>query len=109
MPQLNPVALATRPSGIRYISQMANKMENILHLGIGEPQFDTPEHIVEAGCKAIRDGWTKYLPNAGIPAIREAISSQFNADYGFDTKPENVMVTVGGVQAVYSAILTQFL
>jgi len=104
MPQLNPVALATRPSGIRYISQMANKMENILHLGIGEPQFDTPEHIVEAGCKAIRDGWTKYLNSAGIEPLRGAISKQLNDDYGFNLKNENIVLTTGGVEAIYTSI-----
>ena len=55
---------------------------NIIHLEIGEPDFPTPRHIVEAGKRALDEGWTKYGPTQGFPELREAIASLYLADRG---------------------------
>ena len=77
----------------------AKKLEsmgkNIVHLEIGEPDFDSPEYVINAAKKALDDGFTHYGPSAGQPELREAIAvhqSEFN---GYSISPENVIVTPG--------------
>lgn len=106
MPSLSATAVSAKPSGIRIIAGLTVGMDDVLHMEIGEPLFSTPNHIVEAACKAMHDGWTKYLPNAGIQPLRKALSDQFNADYGLSTTSDNVVVTIGGVEAVYNSVRT---
>jgi aspartate/methionine/tyrosine aminotransferase len=77
----------------------------IIHLEIGEPDFDTPEHIVEAGCRALRDGQTHYTPTAGIPELREAIAADVSESRGIRVEPEQVVVTPGGKPIMFFAIL----
>jgi aspartate aminotransferase len=77
----------------------------IIHLEIGEPDFDTPEHVVEAGCKALRDGHTHYTPTAGIPELREAIAVDVARSRGIDVGPEQVVVTPGGKPIMFFSIL----
>ena len=77
----------------------------IIHLEIGEPDFDTPPHIVEAGCRALRDGHTHYTPTAGIPELREAIAADVARSRGIDVDPEQVVVTPGGKPIMFFAIL----
>ena len=77
----------------------------IVHLEIGEPDFDTPEHIVEAGCRALRDGQTHYTPTAGIPELREAIAADVARSRGVAVDPEQVVVTPGGKPIMFFAIL----
>ena len=77
----------------------------IIHLEIGEPDFDTPEHIVEAGCKALRNGHTHYTPTAGIPELREAIAVDVARSRGIDVGPEQVVVTPGGKPIMFFTIL----
>src|SRR5215207_7332598 len=77
----------------------------IIHLEIGEPDFDTPEHVVEAGCKALRDGHTHYTPTAGIPELREAIAVDVARSRGIDVGPEQVVVTPGGKPIMFFTIL----
>src|SRR5574341_656930 len=76
----------------------------VIHLEIGEPDFDTPEHIVEAGIKALRDGHTHYTPSPGIPELREAIAEHLTATRGTAVRPENVVVTPGGKPIMYFVI-----
>ncbi len=78
---------------------------DVVHLEIGEPDFDTPAHIVEAGIKALRDGETHYTPAAGIPALREAIANHVSATRRIDYAPENVVVTPGGKPVMFYSIL----
>lgn len=87
-------------SGIRKIFEMSQNVPGAIHLEIGEPQFETPEHIVAAGCKALRDGYTKYTPNAGITELREAIARHRTAEYGYQVKPNNILVGIGGVEVI---------
>ena len=69
--------------------------KNIIHLEIGEPDFPTPKHVVEAGKKALDEGWTKYGPTQGLPELRESIAAIFRAR-GNQVGPQNVCVVPGG-------------
>jgi aspartate aminotransferase len=77
----------------------------IIHLEIGEPDFGTPDHVVEAGCRALRDGHTNYTPTAGIPELREAIAEDVALSRGIQVHPEQVVVTPGGKPIMFFAIL----
>jgi aspartate aminotransferase len=77
----------------------------IIHLEIGEPDFDTPEHIVEAGCRALREGQTHYTPAAGITELREAIAADVARSRGIAVDPAQVVVTPGGKPIMYFVIL----
>ncbi len=78
---------------------------DVIHLEIGEPDFDTPEHIVEAGCRALRGGQTHYTPAAGIPELREAIATDVARSHGICVDPEQVVVTPGGKPIMFFTIL----
>jgi len=77
----------------------------IIHLEIGEPDFDTPEHVVEAGCTALREGHTHYTPTAGIPELREAVAFDIARSRGIEVGPEQVVVTPGGKPIMFFTIL----
>ena len=79
--------------------------QDIIHLEIGEPDFDTADHIVEAGCQALRSGETHYTPTAGIPELREAIAADVAKSRGIDVDPAQVVVTPGGKPIMFFAIL----
>jgi len=78
---------------------------DVIGLGAGEPDFDTPEHIKAAGKAAIDRGETKYTPTNGTPALRKAIVDKFKRENGLDYKPEQVTVGVGGKQVIFNAVL----
>ncbi|MBC7927435.1 MAG: pyridoxal phosphate-dependent aminotransferase [Bryobacteraceae bacterium] len=78
---------------------------NIIHLEIGEPDFETPAHIREAGKRAIDEGWTHYGPTQGYPELREAIAHHISATRGVTVKPQNVCVVPGGKPIIYFPIL----
>jgi aspartate aminotransferase len=77
----------------------------IVHLEIGEPDFATPGHIVEAGCRALREGHTHYTPTAGIPELREAIAADVARTRGIAVDPGQIVVTPGGKPIMFFAIL----
>jgi aspartate aminotransferase len=77
----------------------------VLDLTLGEPDFDTPEHIKEAAHKAIRDGKTKYTPAGGIPELREAICQKLARENEIEYRPEETVACVGGKQALYNVLL----
>lgn len=79
--------------------------QDVIHLEIGEPDFDTPGHIIEAGCRALREGHTHYTPTAGIPELREAIAADVAASRGVAVEPEQVVVTPGGKPIMFFVIL----
>ena len=89
-------------SEIRKMFEMAS--ENSINLGLGEPDFNTPEHIIEAASTAMRQGFTHYTPNMGIQELREAISDKLRIDNGIITTPESVLVTVGASEAIYMSM-----
>src|SRR5256885_5557487 len=72
------------------------KGKDIIHLEIGEPDFDTPSNVVDAGVKALKGGWTHYGPSAGLPALRKAIAEDVSKSRGIKVAPEEVVVGPGG-------------
>ena len=78
---------------------------DIIDLSLGEPDFDTPQHIKDAAKKAIDDNWSHYPPVAGYPDLREAICQKFKRDNNLDFKPENIVVSTGAKQSLANAIL----
>src|SRR5208337_4012561 len=77
----------------------------IVHLEIGEPDFPTPPHIVEAAARALRDGWTHYGPSAGLPVLREA-AAEYTARYsGIPVDASEVVITPGGKPIMFFVIL----
>ncbi len=86
-------------SEIRKMFEMAG--ENSINLGLGEPDFQTPEHIIEAASTAMTDGFTHYTSNMGILELREAISHKLNTNNGIQSNPESILVTVGASEAIY--------
>ena len=85
--------------------QLESEGKSIIHLEIGEPDFDTPENIVEAGVKALRDGWTHYGPSAGLPEFREAISANVEEWRGTGIEPGEVVVMPGAKPVMFFSIL----
>lgn len=79
--------------------------KEIIHLEIGEPDFETPRHIVEAGMQAISDGFTHYAPTAGLPELREAIARNSREVRGTDTDPANIVVTPGAKPIMFYVLL----
>ncbi len=98
-----------KPSPTVAVNTMANEMraagKNVIGLGAGEPDFDTPEHIKEAAIKAMRAGRTKYAPPAGIPELRQAVVDKLRRDNGLDYTPAQVAVGGGGKQCIYNALM----
>jgi aspartate aminotransferase len=78
---------------------------DVVHLEIGEPDFDTPENIREAAKRALDEGWTHYGPAAGMPVLREAIAADATQRKGFTVSPENVVVTPGAKPIIFYAML----
>ncbi len=78
---------------------------SIVFLGIGEPDFDTPEHIVDAAKDALDRGFTHYTPSPGIAEVREAVAADFERRLGFDVPPSRVIVTPGGKPVMFFTIL----
>jgi len=94
-----------KPSGIRKFFDIVATMDDVISLGIGEPDFTTPKPILEAGIKAIRNGETHYTSNAGIYELREAISDLLEEKYQVCYDPaDEVVVTVGVSEALYLAL-----
>lgn len=94
-----------RPSGIRRYFDIAATMDDVVTLGIGEPNFVTPAHIVDAGLQSLLDGNTGYTSNAGTFELRAAIAAHIRDRYGLSYSPhEEVLVTVGVSEALYLAL-----
>ncbi len=84
---------------------LAAQGRDIINLGIGQPDFRTPEHIVEAAIKALRDGHHGYTPAVGIAALREAVARRTLTTTGVEVSPERVLIVPGGKVTMYAAIL----
>ena len=85
--------------------ELARGGRDIINLGIGQPDFKTPPHIVEAAVKALRDGHHGYTPAPGIPALREAVAADIAARRGVDVDPARIVVVPGGKVTMFFAIL----
>jgi len=89
------------PSGIRRFFDIAATMDNVISLGVGEPDFDTPRMVVEAGVESLREGRTHYTSNYGTIELRRALSAHLERRYGVHYAPENeILITVGASEAV---------
>jgi len=84
---------------------LAAQGQDIINLGIGQPDFRTPEHIVEAGIKALRDGHHGYTPANGLPALRAAVSADLHQRHGVEVNPDNVVVVPGGKPTMFFAVM----
>src|SRR5688500_20297441 len=74
---------------------LAAQGRDIISLGIGQPDFRTPDHIVEAAVKALRDGHHGYTAANGIPPLREAVAADLHKRFGVDVSPDSVMIKIG--------------
>ena len=97
---------AVKPSPTLAVTARAAAMKaagkDVVGLGAGEPDFDTPEHIKEAAIQAIRDGFTKYTDVDGTPSLKRAVIAKFKRDNGLDYAPDQVLVSVGGKQSFFN-------
>ena len=87
-------------------NQLAAEGRDIINLGIGQPDFKTPDHIVEAAIKALRDGHHGYTPAAGIPPLREAVAAYLHQRYDVEIDPGHVLIEPGGKVTMWFAMLT---
>ncbi|CAA9551864.1 MAG: Aspartate aminotransferase [uncultured Thermomicrobiales bacterium] len=105
MRPFSPVVEALPRSGIREVMEFAAGREGVIHLEVGEPSFATPDHIVDAALAAARAGHTRYTPNAGIPELRRAVAARTAARWGEPVAPEEVLVAVGAVNAIFATLV----
>lgn len=96
---------AMRRSGIREVLDLAVGRPGVVRLEIGEPDFPTPPHVVEAAAQAARDGYTRYTVNRGIPSVREAIRAKLAERNGIVADVEEIVVTTGGGTALTESLL----
>jgi aspartate aminotransferase len=98
-----------KPSATIAVSQKARELKakgkDVISLGAGEPDFDTPENIKKAAIDAITRGETKYTPVSGIPELRKAIAAKFKRENGLDYTPEQTIVGTGGKQILFNALM----
>ena len=98
---LNDNIKNVKPSGIRKFFDIANEMEDIISLSVGEPDFTTPWHVRQAGIASLEKGRTWYTPNRGFSELREEISKYFKRKFNVEYEPlKEVLVTVGGSEAI---------
>ncbi|MCU7946558.1 MAG: pyridoxal phosphate-dependent aminotransferase, partial [Candidatus Thiodiazotropha sp. (ex Cardiolucina cf. quadrata)] len=83
-------------------AEMRAAGKDVIGLGAGEPDFDTPDHIKDAAIKAINDGFTKYTAVDGTPSLKQAIIEKFQRDNGFDYAPNQILASCGGKQSFYN-------
>lgn len=102
---LNHTVTDIKPSGIRKFFDIAATMDNVISLGVGEPDFQTPWQIRKAGINSLERGKTKYSSNWGIMQLRTAISNYMERKFGVKYQPdEEILVTVGGSEAIDGCI-----
>ncbi|UCG37312.1 MAG: pyridoxal phosphate-dependent aminotransferase [Candidatus Bathyarchaeota archaeon] len=95
-----------KASGIRRLFSLVQSMPDLISLGLGEPDFTPPTHVLEAAKQALDEGKTHYPPTNGIHELREALAKKFTREYGLFFNPDSeILVTVGATQAVFIALL----
>ncbi len=109
MPFLSETLARVKPSPTVAVSQLARELadagKDIISLGAGEPDFDTPDNIKEAAIAAIHAGKTKYTAPDGIPELKQAICDKFQRENGLSYQPSQVSVSTGGKQVLYNALM----
>jgi len=106
---MKPVSKAIagmRRSGIREIMDLAWQQSEVIHLEYGEPDFATPDHIIEAAAQAGRDGYTKYTANRGLPEVRETMKAKITERNGFDVDIDQIVVTTGAIGGLIQSLMT---
>src|SRR5438445_6500870 len=102
-------AAALSPSLTLAIDSKAKQMkaegQDVIGFGVGEPDFDTPQHIKDAAIQALNAGFTKYTPAAGIPELRQAIADKHKRENGLSYKPSQIIVSCGGKHSCFNLIL----
>lgn len=93
-------------SDIRQFDTEVSSIPGIIKLTLGEPDFNTPEHVKKAGIKAIEDNQSHYTPNSGIMPLRQATAAYFNEKYHLNYQPEQVITTIGATEAISVALQT---
>ena len=102
---LNKSVMEIKPSGIRKFFDIAEQMEDVISLGVGEPDFPTPWHIRSEGIRSLEKGRTRYTSNHGLLILRDEISKFYDRKYGIKYDPEKeILVTVGGSEAIDGAV-----
>lgn len=102
---LSPVVQAVKPSGIRKFFDIAGTMKDVISLGVGEPDFQTPWEIRKAGILSLEAGKTRYTANRGLEQLREETARWMARKYGVEYRPDDeILVTVGGSEAIDGTI-----
>ncbi|MEO0413281.1 MAG: aminotransferase class I/II-fold pyridoxal phosphate-dependent enzyme, partial [Pseudomonadota bacterium] len=98
-----------KPSPTMAVTQKAAELKragkNVIGLGAGEPDFDTPDHIKAAAIAAIQRGETKYTAVGGTPEVKEAIAEKFRVQNGLDYTQDEIFVSCGGKHSIYNAMM----
>ena len=109
MEQSSRQLAAVQPSATLAVTQLARELRaqglDVIGLGAGEPDFDTPEHIKQAAVEAIASGKTKYTPVDGIPELKQAVIDKFSRDNNLQYAPENISVAPGGKAIIFNAMM----
>jgi aspartate aminotransferase len=103
-PALRRIAASGTTAMTDRATQLREAGRDIISLSVGEPDFDTPQHVLAAAQVALNTGQTKYTPVTGTLRLKQAAALHFRRDLGLDTRPEQVIVTAGGKQAIFEAI-----
>src|SRR5262249_11462669 len=94
----------TAHSGIRHIANLAAATPGAIRLEVGQPDFRTPDHIVDAAKRAPDEGWHGYSPTAGLPSLRERLAAKLARVNGIEVTPADIVCGVGGVGVISSAV-----
>ncbi len=100
--RINPsqtIAISTKARALKAAGR------DVISLSAGEPDFDTPDNVKQAAIRAIEAGETKYTDVAGTPALRQAVAAKFRRDSGLDYQPEEIIISTGGKQVIFNAML----
>ena len=101
---VNKKAKLLQPSGIRKFFDIVSTMEGAISLGVGEPDFVTPWKVRSAAITSLQRGYTQYTGNRGLPALLNLISRYLNERFGLEYDPKNILITVGGSEAIDLAL-----
>jgi aspartate aminotransferase len=106
--RMRHIAMSPTMKGTMEAERLRREGVDVVDLGAGEPDFPTPAHVIKAAELAIEKQFTKYTANMGILELREAVGSRYQQDYGVTYKPDEIVITAGGKQALYHAALALF-
>ncbi|GAA4510272.1 pyridoxal phosphate-dependent aminotransferase [Brevibacterium yomogidense] len=105
-PSASQMAQDYPASAIRKVFERVASFDDVASLTVGEPDFDTPDHVIEAAVESMQAGDTRYTPNAGIPELRDVLARMYTEQWGRDIGRADVMVTVGGQEGMFLALRT---